>query len=128
MTTVSIQCWSNCVHFFLTGYDLGGMDAYVREFGVEKKHDEFYTDMNIRQQFYKYLQFVVSRYVDEPNILAWELANDARCNSTLCASGQCNTNTVTRWHAETAEFVRSIDCNHLITSGYAHFYRSSAAF
>jgi len=105
---------------FLTGYYIGGMDAYVREFGVEKKHDEFYTDMNIRQEFYKYLQFVVSRYVDEPNIIAWELANDARCNSTVCATGQCNTNTVTLWHAQTAEFVRSIDPNHLITSGYAH--------
>jgi len=102
--------------------DYGGMDAYVREFGVEKKHDEFYTDMNIRQQFYKYLQFVVSRYVDEPTVLAWELANDARCNSTVPSSTQCNTNTVTLWHAQAAEFVRSIDPNHLVTSGNHGFF------
>jgi endo-1,4-beta-mannosidase len=103
----------------LTGYHVGGMDLYVQEFGVAKTHDEFYTDMTIRREFYKYVQFVVSRYVNEPGIIAWELANDARCNSTLPSSDLCNTNTVTLWHAETAEFIRSIDPNHLITSGCA---------
>ncbi|KAI0267208.1 glycoside hydrolase superfamily [Russula aff. rugulosa BPL654] len=88
----------------------GGMDAYVQEFGAKKTHDEFYTNK-------KYVRFIVSRYANEPGIIAWELANDARCASTLPASNQCNTNTITRWHAETAKFIRSIDCNHLITSG-----------
>jgi hypothetical protein len=96
------------------------MDAYVREFGVHKKHDEFYTDMYIRQQFYNYVKFVVSRYVGDPTIIGWELANDARCNSTLVASDQCNTNVVTQWHAEVSEFVRSVDPNHLVSSGYAY--------
>jgi mannan endo-1,4-beta-mannosidase len=95
------------------------MDAYVQEFGVAKTHDEFYTNMRIRAEFNKYVQFIVSRYADEPGIIAWELANDARCNSTFPSSDLCNTNTVTRWHAETAKFIRSIDPNHLITSGYA---------
>jgi endo-1,4-beta-mannosidase len=95
------------------------MDLYVQEFGVAKTHDEFYTNMVIRGEFYKYVQFVVSRYVNEPGIIAWELANDARCNSTLPSSDLCNTNTVTLWHAETAKFIRSIDPNHLITPGCA---------
>ena len=103
----------------LTGHYLGGMDLYVQEFGVAKTHDEFYTSMTIREEFYKYVQFVVSRYVNESGVIAWEIANDARCNSTLPSSDLCNTNTVTLWHAETAEFIRSIDSNHLITSGCA---------
>ena len=94
------------------------MDAYVKEFGEKKTHDEFYTNKKIRKAFYKYIKFIVSRYADEPGVIAWELANDARCISTLPASEHCNTNTITRWHAETAKFIRSIDCNHLITSGY----------
>jgi mannan endo-1,4-beta-mannosidase len=94
------------------------MDVYVQEFGVKKTHDEFYTNIKIRKEFNKYLRFIVSRYANEPGIIAWELANDARCSSTLPSSGLCNTNTVTRWHAETAKFIRSIDPNHLITSGY----------
>ena len=95
------------------------MDVYVQEFGVAKTHDEFYTNMRIRREFNKYIQYIVSRYANEPGIIAWELANDARCNSTLPSSDLCNTNTITRWYAETAKFVRSIDPNHLITSGYA---------
>jgi endo-1,4-beta-mannosidase len=94
------------------------MDLYVQEFGVTKTHDEFYTNMTIRGEFNKYVQFLVSRYANEPGIIAWELANDARCESSLPSSDQCNTNTVTKWHAETAKFIRSIDPNHLITSGY----------
>lgn len=95
------------------------MDLYVQEFGVAKTHDEFYTNMVIREKFYEYVQFVVSRYVNEPGIIAWEIANDARCNSTLPSSDLCNTNTVTLWHADTAKFIRSIDPNHLITPGCA---------
>ena len=99
------------------------MDVYVQEFGAKKTHDEFYTNKNILKAFYKYVRFIVSRYANEPGIVAWELANDAECASTLpssdqSSSDQCNTNTLTRWHAETAKFIRSIDCNHLIASGY----------
>ncbi|KAF8478684.1 glycoside hydrolase [Russula ochroleuca] len=102
--------------------DYGGMDLYVKEFGVTKTHDEFYTNMTIRGEFNKYVQFLVSRYANEPGIFAWELANDARCESSLPSSDQCNTNTVTKWHAETAKFIRSIDPNHLITSGTHGFF------
>ncbi|KAI0271837.1 glycoside hydrolase superfamily [Russula aff. rugulosa BPL654] len=101
---------------YLSNY-YGGMDVYVQEFGAKKTHDEFYTNKNIRKAFYKYVRFIVSRYANEPGIIAWELANDAECASTLPSSDQCNTNTLTRWHAETAKFIRSIDCNHLIASG-----------
>jgi len=98
------------------------MDTYVKEFGVSKTHDEFFTDQNIRDKFFNYVQFVVSRYAHEPTVIAWELANDARCNSTLSASDFCNTNTVTQWHADTSNYVRSIDPNHLITAGTHGFF------
>ncbi|KAI0302027.1 glycoside hydrolase superfamily [Russula brevipes] len=102
--------------------DYGGMDTYVRELGHAKKHDEFFTNPDIQCKFNEYVQFVVSRYVDEPGIIAWELANDARCRSTLNASEHCNTNTVTKWHADTAKLVRKHDPNHLIASGAHGFF------
>lgn len=116
---VTIQCSLNDAYLSLTEYYLGGMDAYVQEFGVAKTHDEFYTNTKIREEFNNYVQFVVSRYANEPGIIAWELANDARCSSTLPSSELCNTNIVTQWHADTAKFVHSADPNHLVTSGYA---------
>ncbi|KAH9966661.1 glycoside hydrolase superfamily [Russula dissimulans] len=102
--------------------DYGGMDTYVREFGVKKTHDEFYTDQTIRDKFYSYVEFVVKRYANEPGVLGWELANDARCESTLSTSPECNTNVVTQWHADTANFVGSMDPNHPIAAGTHGFF------
>jgi mannan endo-1,4-beta-mannosidase len=95
------------------------MDTYVQEFGVAKTHDEFYTNPTILNFFKSYTSAVISRFIDNPYVLAWELANDPRCNSTVSASLSCQTTTVTQWHADLATHVRSIDPNHLITSGYA---------
>jgi endo-1,4-beta-mannosidase len=73
------------------------MDPYVQEFGVKKTHDEFNTDLNMRAQFNTFVQFIVARYANEPTVMAWELANDPRCNSSVGASLSCNTNTITQW-------------------------------
>ncbi|KAG0707761.1 glycoside hydrolase family 5 protein [Suillus ampliporus] len=94
----------------------GGMDLYVRQFGLET-HDQFYTNESILTSFMNYTTQVVSRYVNSPSIFSYELANDARCNSTLPASPTCTTETITTWHATVASHIRSIDPNHLISSG-----------
>jgi len=101
--------------------DYGGMDAYVREFGTSKNHDEFYLNNSIINIFNNYTKQVVSRYVNSPAILAWELANDARCNSSIAATAVCQTTTVTQWHATVANFVKSVDPNHLVSSGVQGF-------
>jgi len=105
----------------------GGMDAYVREFAKTQTHDEFYTDQTIRTFFLEYIKALITRFVDSPNVLAWELANDARCSSSLAASSSCNTQTVTTWHSQVAQFVSSIDPNHLITTGTQGFTCDSCA-
>ena len=100
---------------------LGGMDAYVREFSKTQTHDDFYTDQTIRGFFENYLKAVVSRYVDSTTLLGWELANDPRCSSSIASSPSCTTETITLWHSEIAQFIVSIDPNHLVTSGFVHF-------
>jgi mannan endo-1,4-beta-mannosidase len=101
--------------------DYGGMDAYVREFGVNKGHDEFYTNDTIINIFENYTTNIVSRYVNSPAVFGWEIANDPRCNSTL-PSNNCTAQTVTRWHSTLAQHIASIDPNHLIGSGNHGFF------
>ncbi|KAN0077293.1 glycoside hydrolase family 5 protein [Tylopilus felleus] len=100
--------------------DYGGMDLYVRQFGF-KTHDQFYTDPSILNAFMNFTTQIVSRYVNSSAVFSWELANDPRCNSTIPASTNCTTETITRWHATVAAHIRSIDPNHLISAGTSGF-------
>jgi len=71
--------------------DYGGMDAYVRAFGAET-HDQFYTNETLITAFENYLTALIPRYANRTSVLAWEIANDARCNSTVPNAPSCNTN------------------------------------
>jgi mannan endo-1,4-beta-mannosidase len=62
---------------------IGGIDAYVREFGVNKEHDEFYWNETIIELFKTYTTNIVSRYVDSPAVFGWELANDPRSEISI---------------------------------------------
>lgn len=52
----------------------GGMDLYVRQFGL-KNHDDFYTNETLIAAFENYTTQVVSRYVNSPAIFAWYDSN-----------------------------------------------------
>jgi mannan endo-1,4-beta-mannosidase len=98
------------------------MDFYVRQLGATHEHDQFYVNHTIIDAFKNYVTQVVSRYVDSPAVFAWEIANDARCSSSLKATPQCTTNTVTNWHSIIAKHIRSLDPNHLVSSGHQGFF------
>ncbi|KIM65251.1 glycoside hydrolase family 5 protein [Scleroderma citrinum Foug A] len=100
--------------------DYGGMDIYVRQFGLAH-HDQFYTNQTLVDAFKNYTTQVVSRFMNCTGVLSWEIANDPRCSSTLPASSDCTTETVTQWHATMADHIRSIDPNHLVSSGTQGF-------
>ncbi|RYP61146.1 hypothetical protein DL771_010220 [Monosporascus sp. 5C6A] len=96
------------INFVNNWDDYGGMAAYVRAFGGSK--NAWYTNAAAQAQYRAYIRAVVSRFVDSPAILAWELANEPRC--TLCS-----TSVITKWAAETSAYVKSLDPNHLVTLG-----------
>ncbi|KDR81606.1 hypothetical protein GALMADRAFT_239658 [Galerina marginata CBS 339.88] len=102
--------------------DFGGMDVYVREFGDQKMHDEFYTNPTILSKFMNYTTQIVSRYVDSPAIFGWEVANDPRCNSSVPASNTCTTTIVTKFHSVLAQHISTVDPNHLVSSGNQGFF------
>ncbi|KAG1873230.1 glycoside hydrolase family 5 protein [Suillus subluteus] len=100
--------------------DYGGMDLYVRQFGLQD-HDEFYTNNNILTAFQNFTKQIVLRYINSPAVFSWELANDARCNSTIPTSPTCTTQTITKWHALMAAFIASLDPNHVVSAGTSGF-------
>jgi len=102
--------------------DYGGMDTYVSNIAHSNHHDDFYTDPAIVSAFSSYVSHVVQRYTDCPSLLAWELANDPRCYSTFSASHNCNTHTITSWHASIAHLIKSLDHNHMVSSGNHGFF------
>ncbi|KAJ2913324.1 hypothetical protein MD484_g7110, partial [Candolleomyces efflorescens] len=102
--------------------DYGGIDAYVRAFRPEGTHDLFYTDPTIIQAFSNYVRAIVTRYSQNPAVMAFELGNDLRCSSTLKGSSNCNPQIITRWAAEISKCIKEIDHKHLVTVGDSGFY------
>jgi len=100
----------------------GGMDTYVRQLAHTKQHDQFFVNQSIINAFKNYTTQVITRYVSSPAILSWEVANDARCNSSIPNADSCNTNVVTSWHSDVATHISQVDPNHLISSGVQGFF------
>ncbi|KAG1846641.1 glycoside hydrolase superfamily [Suillus subluteus] len=105
--------------------DYGSMDLYVRQFGLQN-HDDFYTSDNTLAAFQNYTKQIVLRYFDSPAVFGWELANDARCNSTIPTSPTRTTQTITKWHALMVAFIAFIDPNHIVSAGFAYATPSPA--
>ncbi|KAI0756630.1 glycoside hydrolase [Daedaleopsis nitida] len=105
----------------------GGSDLYVDWIaGAGQPHDVFFTDKRIIASYQSYVKTIVERYKDSPTVFAWELMNEARCLSdTLPAGPSCvpGSNTLRTWYSEQSNFVRSLDPNHMITTGgEGHFF------
>ncbi|KAJ6564092.1 CEL4a mannanase [Mycena capillaripes] len=104
--------------------DYGGMDVYAQQLiGSGQSHDVFYTNPTIIAAFKTYVQAIVSRYANEPGILAWELVNEPRCSgSSTTASSSCTVSTITTWASTISSFIKSIDSNHLVGLGDEGFF------
>ncbi|CAL8463534.1 g3068 [Coccomyxa elongata] len=105
----------------------GGVDQYVAWTGdPTKTHKDFYTDPTIMGWYKDYVKTIITRvntingrtYGSDPTIFAWDLLNEARCQN-------CANNTIAKWVAEMAPYVKSLDPNHLLTLGEEGFYSTS---
>ncbi|KAJ3967454.1 glycoside hydrolase [Lentinula raphanica] len=99
--------------------DYGGMDVYVNQLlGQGQPHDFFFTNATVIAAYKNYVKTFVTRYLNEPGILAWELANEPRClGSTSASSGTCSISTISTWVEEMSAYIKSIDSNHLVAIG-----------
>ncbi|KAF8175051.1 CEL4a mannanase [Mycena galopus ATCC 62051] len=99
--------------------DFGGMDVYTAQIlGSGQPHDAFYTNPTVVAAYKTYVQAIVTRYLTENTIMAWELANEPRCaGSNTVASASCTSTTITNWASQISAFIKSLDPNHLVAIG-----------
>jgi hypothetical protein len=72
---------------------------------------DFWTNEEANTLFKKRLKYIVSRWGCSTNVLAWELWNEVELTDNYDFA------TVSQWHNEMAEYIRSIDpYGHLITT------------
>jgi len=115
--------------------DYGGMDTYVTWNGG-KYHDQFYTDSTIRQWYKSWISHVLNHvntitgvaYKNDPAIMAWELSNEPECGGTGPPKGlprspnACTNNTIINWITDAAQYIKTIDSNHLVAVGDEGFF------
>ncbi|XP_030551839.2 putative mannan endo-1,4-beta-mannosidase 9 [Rhodamnia argentea] len=111
--------------------DFGGRNQYVqwaRNSGQNLTNDdEFFTNSVTKAYYKNHIKAVLTRtntitgvaYSDDPNIFAWELMNEPRCQSD--PSGK----SLQGWVREMAAYVKSIDSNHMLEVGLEGFYGQS---
>ena len=108
--------------------DFGGMNQYCRWLGLARRED-FYTNADARAAYRQWVEHVLRRvntltnrqYRDEPSIMAWELANESRCE----IPGGCEI--LLNWADEMSRFVKTLDGNHLVALGDEGFFRRAGA-
>ena len=79
---------------------------------------DFYSNTGAMQDFQDYINFIINRvnpytglaYKDDPTIMAWELANEPRGFNN-------NSTDFNAWIDSTAAYIKSLDSNHLVTTG-----------
>jgi len=87
-------------------------------------HDLFYTNSCTKDAYKNYVNYFLNRvnsftgvkYKDDPTIFAWELANEPRGKSD--SSGAV----LNAWISEMSSYIKSIDSNHLVSTGSEGFY------
>ncbi|CAH2054130.1 unnamed protein product [Thlaspi arvense] len=118
---------------FVNNYsDFGGRKQYV-DWAKSKdqsvtSEDDFYTNPLVKEFYKNHVKTMVNRvntltkvaYKDEPTIMAWELMNEPQCKAD--PSGK----TLTAWITEMAPYVKSLDSNHLLSTGLEGFYGDSS--
>ncbi|KAF2428699.1 mannan endo-1,4-beta-mannosidase D [Tothia fuscella] len=89
--------------------DYGGMPTYLKYYGGLSNKD-WYLSQRAQEQYQKYINVVIGRYINNTAIFAWELANEPRCQG-------CDTSVIANWAAQTSRYIKSIDPNHMVTLG-----------
>lgn len=104
--------------------DFGGMPMYVKSLAAGSEVTEFYRSAVVRGAYREWVGQVLNRrnsitgrlYRDEPAIMAWELTNEARCQT------EGGREILLEWVCEMAAFVKRHDANHLLALGDEGFF------
>lgn len=123
--------------------EYGGMAQYVKwsreqaeePCSVDERHEilasHFYDDPWCRKAFMKFIKTLILRkntitgilYRDEPAIMGWSLANEPRQYLDV----GCTKRSIHTWSHMMAEYVHSLDSNHLVCMDCEGFFGPSMA-
>ncbi|AWB26665.1 cellulase family glycosylhydrolase [Halococcoides cellulosivorans] len=103
--------------------EYGGKGQYVSWVDGASSGDDFYTNEECKQLYKDYVEYVLTRentitgveYRNDPAIAVWELANEPRASSLSVEE-------LTGWVEEMSAHIKSIDSNHLVSTGSEGFY------
>jgi mannan endo-1,4-beta-mannosidase len=92
--------------------------------GFQYQSAAFYTNKKANELFYRYIRTLVERensisgvvYRNDPTIMSWQLANEPR-PAPDANTNQKHSKCFSDWINNTANYIRSLDSNHLISSG-----------
>lgn len=117
-TFVNFEFWQNPMDFFVQKY-LGGGPG-------EKPKELFFTDSRCKEAYKNFVKLIINRkntvtgilYKDDPTIFAWELCNEPHTSDEYEATlGVAPGTIVFNWLNEMSTFVKSLDKNHMVTTG-----------
>jgi len=102
---------------FVDNWGSSGIQQYVDWSDTAETHDDFYTDEQAQSHYRDFIEEVVTRtntvtgreYRNDPTILMWEVANEARISKEHSP--------LVSWARSTASFIKDIDQNHLVSTG-----------
>jgi mannan endo-1,4-beta-mannosidase len=97
----------------------GGAQQMRAWYGSSDKSGFFFRDPRTKRDYQNWIAYVIQRvnsltgsaYRDDPTIMAWELMNEGNANPESLRLA---------WTAEMSAYVKSLDSNHLVGSGYAN--------
>ncbi|WP_292216486.1 cellulase family glycosylhydrolase [Mesorhizobium sp.] len=99
----------------------GGAQQMRAWYGSSDESTFFFTDPRTKQDYRTWVRHVVQRvnpltglaYRDDPTIMAWELINEGNAQPLALRL---------TWTAEMSAYVKSLDSNHLVSSGNANIF------
>ena len=88
---------------------------------------EFVCNERAKELFFNHLRYIITRtnrytgikYIEDPAIFSWQICNEPRAFSS---KEQDNKEAFAEWIAASAKLIRSLDPNHMISTGSEGFY------
>ncbi|MGX5800344.1 glycoside hydrolase 5 family protein [Bradyrhizobium sp. Arg314] len=104
----------------------GGAQQMRAWYGSRDESTFFFTDPRTKRDYQTWVRQVVQRvnpltglaYRDDPTIMAWELMNEGNAKPEALRLA---------WTAEMSAYVKSLDSNHLVSSGNANIFDPKVA-
>ncbi|WP_226022365.1 hypothetical protein [Halomicrobium salinisoli] len=112
----------------------GGIAQYVDWVDGAEHHGDFFVNEDVKDLYRWHVEETLTRtntitgreYREEPAIASWELCNEPRIEGDDFAGDSTpheeRASALEEWLSEMAAFVKELDDNHLVSSGFEGFY------